>query len=96
MVHKKNSIRLNKNKNLTWCGNTNHHTRGETYFRIFLYQFKPNLNCNYTFRIDLVPDGIDCSTKLIQKVQVQFIFGLIFKDSKIDIRGCGDDWAEND
>ena len=40
-------------------------------------QFKPNLDCKYTFSIDLAPDGIPFSAILSRKVLLQSKFGFI-------------------
>ena len=53
------------------------------FFRILLIQ--TNLDCNYTFPIDLAPNGIPLCDKSIGKVQLQSKFGLDQQDSEKNI-----------
>ena len=41
------------------------------------YYINPNLDCTYTFPIDLVPNGINFRDESIGKVYLQFKFSLI-------------------
>ena len=43
---------------------------------------KPNLDCDYTFPIDLTPNIISFGAKSVGKVKLQSKFGLIQKDSE--------------
>ena len=44
---------------------------------VYTQRIKTNFDCNYTFMIGLVPNGIPFGAKLIRKVQLQYKFGLI-------------------
>ena len=49
---------------------------------------KPNLDCKYTFSIDLAPNGIHFGAKSIGKVQLQSKFGLdTHYSGNISLRG---------
>ena len=40
------------------------------------YQIKPNFDCNYTFRIDLTPNGFPFGAKSIGTVYLKSKFGI--------------------
>ena len=46
------------------------------------------MDCNYTFLIDLAPNGILSSAKAIEKVLLQTEFGLIQQNAEQNLSSC--------